>query len=91
MSGRRKEDEERRSGTYRAVEGSIKEDECGEAGCLVIWLEILREHGYAVREQDRLPCLWSRLVNCRIAGLIPTSIGSIIKESSCESKIRFAS
>ena len=87
MSGRRKE--ERRAGTYRAVEGSIKEDECDEAGCLVIWLEILREHGYAVREQDRLRACG--LVNCRIAGLIPTSIGSIIKESSCESKIRFAS
>jgi hypothetical protein len=35
MDGRRKEDEERRSGTYRAVEASINEDEYGEAVCLV--------------------------------------------------------
>ena len=56
MGGRRKEYEERRSGTYRAVEGSIKEDEYGETGCLVRYPSEARESSPKVKIDS--PCLW---------------------------------
>jgi hypothetical protein len=35
MGGRRKGTKRERTGTYQALEDSIKENECGDAGCLV--------------------------------------------------------
>jgi hypothetical protein len=74
---REERDEERRAGTYRALEGSIK-DECGDA------MLSLRVTG---AESELTSLSLPESVASSVAGFVPTkirSIGQMHKEIRCE-------